>query len=57
MFTLAVLLATARERLVETIKDGAPTIKGWGGRILIAVGAWFISLGIFADYFSELFPV
>lgn len=57
MFTLAVLLATARERLVETIKDGAPTIKGWGGRILIAVGAWFISLGVFADYFSELFPV
>ena len=57
MFTLAVLLATARERLVETVKDGAPTTKGWGGRILIVVGAWFIALGVFADYFSELFPV
>jgi len=57
MFTLAVLLATARERLVDTIKDGAPTIKGWGGRILIAVGTWFIALGILADYFSEVFPV
>lgn len=57
MFTLAVLLATARERLVETIKSGAPTIKGWGGRILIAVGTWFIALGVFADYFADLFPV
>lgn len=57
MFTLAVLLATARERLVERIKDGAPTIKGWGGRILILVGAWFITLGVFANYFADLFPV
>lgn len=57
MFALAVLLATARERLVERIKEGAPTIKGWGGRVLIVVGAWFIALGVFADYFSDLFPV
>lgn len=57
MFTLAVLLATARERLVETIKNGAPTVKAWGGRILIVVGTWFIALGIFADYFANLFPV
>jgi hypothetical protein len=57
MFTLAVLLATARERLVETIKNGAPTVKSWGGRILIVVGAWFIALGAFADSFSDLFPV
>lgn len=57
MFTLAVLLATAREGLVDTIKDGAPTIKAWGGRILILVGAWFITLGAFADYFSNIFPV
>ncbi len=57
MFTLALLLATARERLVDTIKGGAPTIKTWGGRILIAVGIWFILLGSFAGFFSDIFPV
>lgn len=57
MFSLAVLLATARERLVDTIAEGAPTIKAWGGRILILVGAWFVTLAVFADYFSDLFPV
>lgn len=57
MFSLAVLLATARERLVDTIAEGAPTIKAWGGRILILVGAWFVTLAVFADHFSDLFPV
>lgn len=53
MFTLATMLATAREKLVDDIQQGAPTIKRWGGRVLIAVGTWFIALGVFA----ELFPV
>lgn len=57
MFTVALLLATARERLVDTIKGGSPTIKIWGGRILIAVGIWFILLGSFAGFFSDIFPV
>ena len=57
MFTLAILLATAREELVDSIRDGAPTIKRWGGRVLIAVGAWFIVLGVFADFFAHIFPV
>lgn len=32
-------------------------MKRWGGRILLAVGAWFIALGIFAEFFAEIFPV
>lgn len=57
MFTLALLLASAREQLVDRIQHGAPTVKRWGGRILIIVGAWFITLGIFADFFADIFPV
>lgn len=57
MFTLAILLATTRERLVDNIAAGTPTIKRWGGRILIAVGAWFIALGVFADFFANIFAV
>lgn len=57
MFVLAIALASARERLVESMQDGAPTVKRWGGRVLIVVGAWFVALGIFADFFGDLFPV
>ncbi len=57
MFTVAIMLATAREQLVDGIQQGAPTIKRWGGRVLIAVGKWFIALGVFAGFFAELFPV
>lgn len=51
------MLATARERLVYAVTSGAPTIKRWGGRVLIAVGTWFIVLGIFAEFFAGVFWV
>lgn len=57
MFALALLLDSARERLVDSIGTGAPTIKRWGGRILLGIGTWFIALGVFADFFSDIFPV
>lgn len=57
MFALALLLATAREHVVDSLQQGAPTIKRWGGRVLISVGAWLISLGVFAHFFADVFPV
>lgn len=57
MFALAVLLASARERLVESIQRGAPTVKRWGGTVLMVVGAWFVVLGVFAGFFADVFPV
>lgn len=57
MFTLAILLGTGREQLIDSIRDSAPTIKRWGGRVLITVGGWFIALGLFADFFANVFPV
>ncbi|MGH9245188.1 MAG: hypothetical protein ACRD29_12915 [Acidimicrobiales bacterium] len=57
MFTLALFLAAARERVVDAMQQGAPVVKRWGGRLLVLVGAWLITLGVFADLFAELFPV
>jgi hypothetical protein len=57
MFTLALVLAAAQERTAEAMRTGAPAVKRWGGRILVLVGLWFIILGVFADFFSEIFTV
>lgn len=57
MFTLALSLATAQERTVTAMQVGAPTVKRWGGRILVLVGTWFILLATFADFFARIFPV
>lgn len=57
MFTLALTLASAQERVVQGMVSGAPTVKRWGGRILLIVGAWFIVIAVFASAFSPLFDV
>jgi hypothetical protein len=57
VFTSAFAVAGAQESTLERLKVQAPTVKRWGGRVLIALGGWFIALAVFADFFSELFPV
>jgi hypothetical protein len=52
-----VALAAAQERTAETLRAGAPAIKRWGGRILVLVGIWFVLLGVFADFFADVFTV
>lgn len=50
-------MASAQADVLERIKVGAPSVKRWGGYVLVLVGAWFIALGIFADFFARVFPV
>jgi protein-S-isoprenylcysteine O-methyltransferase Ste14 len=57
MFALSVIIARAQEATVERLQASAPTIKRWGGALLLGIGAWFIVLGIFAESFAGLFPV
>jgi hypothetical protein len=57
MFSLSLSLASAQERVVTTMQAGAPSVKRWGGRILVLVGAWFIILAVFAGSFARVFPV
>jgi hypothetical protein len=57
MFGLALIVGAAQQRTVDALKAGAPTVKRWGGRILLAVGVWFIALGVFSSFFAGVFPV
>jgi hypothetical protein len=56
-FTAALFVALAQEGVTERIRAGAPTVKRWAGYILVLVGAWFVALGVFADFFTRVFPV
>jgi hypothetical protein len=57
MFALALALAAAQEETVRSMREGAPAVKRWGGRILVAVGIWFLALAVFAHFFAHVFPV
>jgi hypothetical protein len=57
LFVSAFTVAGAQESTLERMKAQAPTVKRWGGRVLVVLGVWFIALAVFADYFAELFPV
>lgn len=57
MFALVGTVAAAQERTVASLRAAAPSVKRWGGWILVVVGAWFVVLGLFADFFADVFPV
>lgn len=57
VFFSAFAVAGAQESTHQRIRAQAPTVKNWGGRVLIVLGVWFIALAVFADFFAELFPV
>lgn len=57
LFGLALALAAAQERTVQAMRQGAPAVKRWGGRILVVVGIWLVALAVFAGFFADLFPV
>jgi hypothetical protein len=57
LFAAAFGVARAEEATLDRVKAQAPTVKRWGGRILIAVGIWFLILAVFADFFASIFPV
>jgi hypothetical protein len=57
LFSAALTVAVTQERLTERIRATTPAIKHWGGWILIAVGTWFVVLGVFAAAFARVFRV
>jgi hypothetical protein len=56
LFTAAFTVSRAQQSTVERIQASAPAVKKWGGGVLVAVGLWFISLAVFAD-FAQYFTV
>lgn len=57
VFAGAFVVAGAQNQTIERIKAQAPRVKRWGGSILLVIGAWFLILAAFADFFADLFPV
>ncbi len=56
-FGAAFTVGWAQEGTAERLRASAPSVKRWGGIVLVVVGVWFILLGIFADAFARIFPV
>jgi TRAP-type C4-dicarboxylate transport system permease large subunit len=57
LFAAAFTVAVAQQQLTERLRASAPTVKRWGGHILIVVGAWLVVLAMLADSFARVFPV
>lgn len=57
VFAAAFAVAGAYQATMERIQARAPTVKKWGGYLLLLVGAWLLLLAIFVDFFADLLPV
>lgn len=57
LFTAATTMSLAHGEVTDRFRAGAPTVKRWGGYVLIAVGVWLLVLALFADTFAQVFPV
>ncbi len=57
MFGLAVAIGLAQDEFVTKLRAESAHVKRWGGVILMVVGAWTITISVWARYFSQFFPV
>ncbi len=57
MFGLALAIGLAQEGFVARLRAETSHVKRWGGVILIVVGLWTLAIGIWAEFFSQFFPV
>jgi len=57
IFGLAIAIGMAQNEFVTKLRAEAPQVKRWGGVILMIVGLWTIAIGIWAEFFSQFFPV
>lgn len=57
MGLLVILIGTAQNRVLQSLRTSPQRVKRWGGFILILVGSWLIALAIWADTFSRIFSV
>jgi putative Mn2+ efflux pump MntP len=57
MTLLVILIGTAQNRILQSLRTSPQRVKHWGGFILILVGSWLIVLAIWAGTFSRIFAV
>jgi hypothetical protein len=56
-FGAAFVVSWSKEGTLPRLQAGAPTVKRWGGVVLVILGGWFIATGVFAHAFARVFPV
>lgn len=54
---LSFVVGRAQECTLERARASSTEVKRWGGFILVVVGAWFLVLTIWADFFAGIFAV
>lgn len=54
---LSLVVGRAQEQTLQRVQASSTQVKRWGGWILVMVGAWFLILAIWADFFAGVFPV
>lgn len=52
-FGAAVTVSAAKGKLARGLEEQAPTIKHWGGGVLVLVGAWFLFTVVFSGPVSR----
>jgi hypothetical protein len=57
MALLVILIGTAQNRILQSLRAGPQRVKRWGGFVLLLVGSWLIVLAIWAGAFSRIFSV
>lgn len=57
LFGLAAAIALAQKQVITTLQTSVGNVKRWGGWVLIGIGLWTLSLAIWAEQFSHIFPV
>lgn len=57
LFGLAAATALAQKQVITTLQTSVGNVKRWGGWVLIGIGLWTLSLAIWAEQFSHIFPV
>ncbi|HEX2029845.1 MAG TPA: hypothetical protein VHL78_00385 [Actinomycetota bacterium] len=56
-FAAAGVAAWGQAAVAERASAAAPTMKRWGGWMLVVVGLWLAASGLFAEAFARVFPV
>lgn len=57
VFSASAGVSRAELSTLERIEARAPKVKRWTGWVVVGVGAWFLVLAVFTDFFAELLPV
>lgn len=56
VFAAAFGVAGAHRAALERVQAQAPTVKRWGGYLLVLVGVWLLALAVFVDFFAGVLP-